>query len=364
MNTPSDDTTDAPTDLADVLATLHTHARRGARYWRRGVLLTALILTAGLSWAARRPRVYTSIAAFEVAAPEGSELGADARDRQLEQRAAQAWDTQSAALSVIDAERLYPTLQGHTSRERQARAFQSHLRWRVEGGAVHLGFSHDDPAVASRVAHRLIARFSDERTADARERARIALTTAETQLAQAETARLSHASALTRFESEHAAAIAQLRARELGVTSQMPSGTVNPHCRSPRSPAVEPSARETLPEVDAQWTRLRSNLATASATVQTLLQQKYHRQAEVARVELVGAEPMRVIDAPSRPMDPDPPGRAKLSTIVALAALVLGGGLSVLSGAMDPRIYEADDLARWGELAVWESIPEIKSARS
>ena len=68
---------------------------------------------------------------------------------------------------------------------------------------------------------------------------------------------------------------------------------------------------------------------------------------------------VRIIDPPSRPVEPEPPGRTKLASIVMFLAMVAGLGTALVSGFMDTRIYDMTDLRRWGELPELPFIPEL-----
>jgi len=77
------------------------------------------------------------------------------------------------------------------------------------------------------------------------------------------------------------------------------------------------------------------------------------------RAELSGGEQIRILDAPSRPIEPEPPGRTKLAVIVSLLAMIFALGTALISGFIDTRIYDQDDLRRWGELPELPFIPDL-----
>lgn len=124
-------------------------------------------------------------------------------------------------------------------------------------------------------------------------------------------------------------------------------------------PAHNPLTLNTLPEVEAQYDRLIADLTTTRNEYQELLRRKFQQQAELSRIELSGGERIRMIDPPSLPVEPEPPGKAKLGGIVALVAIVLGLGVSLISGFLDTRVYDQGDLVRWGELPALPFIPEL-----
>src|SRR5205085_1760646 len=80
---------------------------------------------------------------------------------------------------------------------------------------------------------------------------------------------------------------------------------------------------------------------------------------DLRRIQLAGGETVRIIDPPSRPVDPEPPGRTKLATIVLFLATMAGLGTSLVSGFLDTRVYDLNDLRRWGELPELPFIPEL-----
>jgi hypothetical protein len=117
-----------------------------------------------------------------------------------------------------------------------------------------------------------------------------------------------------------------------------------------------------LVEVESAWDRLLSELGTTRQRYQTLLARKFELQAQLDTVNSTGADVLRVIDPPTLAAEPEPPGRTKLAAIVLALAIVLGLGVAALSAFLDPKIYEAADLRRWGELPELPAIPELRFA--
>jgi hypothetical protein len=90
-----------------------------------------------------------------------------------------------------------------------------------------------------------------------------------------------------------------------------------------------------------------------------LLRRKLERQSDLRRIQLAGGETVRIIDPPSRPVEPEPPGRTKLASMVLFFAMVAGLGTALVSGFLDTRVYDLTDLRRWGELPELPFVPEL-----
>lgn len=129
--------------------------------------------------------------------------------------------------------------------------------------------------------------------------------------------------------------------------------------QNPAPAAVNPLTRNNIAEVEREYDRLTADLTTTRAAHSELLRRKLEKQSELRRAELSGAEQIRIIDHPSRPMEPEPPGRTKMSLIVAVIAALLASGTALISGFIDTRIYDATDLARWGQLPELPFIPDL-----
>lgn len=128
----------------------------------------------------------------------------------------------------------------------------------------------------------------------------------------------------------------------------------------PTTPAaVNPLTRTNIAEVEREYDRLFSDLATTRTAHSELLRRKLEKQSELRRAELSGAEQVRIIDQPSRPVEPEPPGRTKLSLVVAVLAALLATGTALISGFIDTRVYDATDLARWGQVPELPFIPDL-----
>lgn len=125
------------------------------------------------------------------------------------------------------------------------------------------------------------------------------------------------------------------------------------------TPARNPLTRTNIIEVEAEYDRLSTDVTTTRTSYQDLLRRRLDAQATVRRAELSGGEQIRVLDAPSLPIEPEPPGRTKLAMIVSLLAALLAFGTALVSGFIDTRIYDLDDLRRWGELTELPFIPDL-----
>jgi uncharacterized protein involved in exopolysaccharide biosynthesis len=119
-----------------------------------------------------------------------------------------------------------------------------------------------------------------------------------------------------------------------------------------------------LVEVESMWDRLTAELTTTRTRYQQVLSRKFELEAQLATVNANGADVLRIIDPPSLPAEPEPPGRTKLSLIVLALALALALGVAGLSGFLDARVYEPADLRRWGELPELPAIPDIHELRA
>jgi hypothetical protein len=147
-----------------------------------------------------------------------------------------------------------------------------------------------------------------------------------------------------------------------------------PPTRTARAPVAPPTPEAfptpedrplgSLVEVEAAWDRLTTELATTRTRYQTLLTRKFELQAILDTVNTTGSDVLRVIDPPSLAVDPEPPGKTRLSLMVLAAATALALGLAGLSGFLDTRLYQPADLRRWGELPELPVIPDIHEAHS
>lgn len=114
-----------------------------------------------------------------------------------------------------------------------------------------------------------------------------------------------------------------------------------------------------LVEVEAAWDRLLAELGTTRTRYQQLLARKFELQAQLDTVNTTGADVLRVIDPPSLPTEPEPPGRTRLAMVVMAVAFLLGLGTATLSALLDGTVYEPSDLRRWGELPELPAIPDL-----
>lgn len=127
----------------------------------------------------------------------------------------------------------------------------------------------------------------------------------------------------------------------------------------PAVPARPPGQLGNIVEVEAQWDRLLNDLNGTRTAYNDLLRRKLERQSDLRRIQLAGGETVRIIDPPSRPVEPEPPGRTKLASMVLFFAMVAGLGTALVSGFLDTRVYDLTDLRRWGELPELPFVPEL-----
>ena len=136
-------------------------------------------------------------------------------------------------------------------------------------------------------------------------------------------------------------------------------GTAPQRNPAPAPGAINPLTRNNIVAVEAEFDRLTTDVTTTRASYQDLLRRKFDRQGDMRRAELSGGEQIRILDAPSRPIEPEPPGRTKMAMIVSVLAMMFALGTALISGFIDTRIYDQDDLRRWGELAELPFIPDL-----
>ncbi len=133
----------------------------------------------------------------------------------------------------------------------------------------------------------------------------------------------------------------------------------NPAAPQQRVPQRNPLTLNNVVEVEAQFDRLNNDVQTTRLGYSELLRRKIDRQSDLRRAQLSGGERIQVIDPPGRPIEPEPPGRVKLSFIVLVVAGLIALGVALVSGFIDTRIYDEADLQRWGELPTLTFVPEL-----
>ncbi len=114
-------------------------------------------------------------------------------------------------------------------------------------------------------------------------------------------------------------------------------------------------------EIEARYDRLSADLQTTRLSYGNVLQRLFEKQADLRRVELSGGESVRVLDPPSLPVEPEPPGRVKLAAIVTLLAALLGVVTAIVAGLLDTRVYDLGDLRRWGESPDLPFVPDLSA---
>ncbi len=171
----------------------------------------------------------------------------------------------------------------------------------------------------------------------------------------------------TLSESERAARIEQLTRDLQSARAELSesersdnAGRLSPTTpEAPQPVAAPPGQLTNIVEVEAMWDRLTNDLNGTRTAYNDLLRRKLERQSDLRRIQLAGGETVRIIDPPSRPVEPEPPGRTKLASIALFLALMMGLGTALVSGFLDTRVYDLTDLRRWGELPELPYIPEL-----
>ncbi|MEZ4390740.1 MAG: hypothetical protein R3A48_06550 [Polyangiales bacterium] len=137
------------------------------------------------------------------------------------------------------------------------------------------------------------------------------------------------------------------------------NGSRSPTPTTPSPTVRNPLTLRTMLEVRSAYERLSADLETTRASYQVLLRRQLEREGDFERARFAGGDQLRVIDPPSLPIEPEPPGRVKLAFIVCLLASIIGGATALISGFLDTRIYDTTDLERWGEVAEMPFIPDL-----
>jgi uncharacterized protein involved in exopolysaccharide biosynthesis len=135
-------------------------------------------------------------------------------------------------------------------------------------------------------------------------------------------------------------------------------GGTQPTPQLPQQP-IPPQRLNDINQVRAELDRLAAELQTTRNQVEEVRRLVLTRQSELRRIEVAGGEQIQITDEPTRPLDPEPPGKAKLGGIVFLVVLLLSLGTSLISGFIDTRVYDLADLQRWGEIPELPYIPEL-----
>ncbi len=495
-----------PLTLKDLLSNYLALAKRGLKYWKRGLLLFLLVATAGMVWVVNRPRVYRSEAKFEVLEiDDRSDMGQEERQRSVEARIDQVWNSRRFVLQLVADQHLYDHLRGITSDAKIAELFTSAMDRRVDRNVVSVGFVYKDPERAQQVVTSLIDLFRNARRNATAETARLALNEVNLQVQQLEQELARKQQALDEFIMANQAMVEQLRQRRQGGpagaqvaaprapepidartsarTRQLrariaqlrqnleslrnPGSESRPSADEPQElrdarerlaakqaevramsvrgwtlehpamaaasrelatmraeveamsrrhrgqienqanlsaserqrriddvqrdireaeeqlavsvrsdnsvaqpqqptqptqpvvPVRNPLTRTNLTEVESEYDRLNTDVSATRTSYTEMFRRKLEKQAELRRTETSGGERIRIIDPPSRPIEPEPPGRTKLSAIVMFVALLLGAGTALVSGFIDTRIYDSGDLQRWGELPELPFIPDL-----
>ncbi len=116
---------------------------------------------------------------------------------------------------------------------------------------------------------------------------------------------------------------------------------------------------DTIPQVEAELTRLNRDYATNKQNYDTLTQRR--ESAEMSKdVDKSGdGVKFRIIDPPHVPAAPASPKRGLLSTVVLLAAFGMGGALAFLLSQLNPVFYDTSSLRREAEYPVFGSVSRV-----
>jgi uncharacterized protein involved in exopolysaccharide biosynthesis len=241
-----------------------------------------------------------------------------------------------------------------------------------------VGFEYSDPQNAARVANELVTRILD---LDLRDRTSRATDTTkflarEVQRLQAESnvidaklaqARLSPVSSSSRTGSDQTATqLAQLRA-ELAQKSAIYSDrnfqiqALKRQIEAIEKVAPKPAAASTTPEpalspdLDALETQQKSIQANLEVATQKLAAARLGETLERDQQ----SEKLEVIDQPTQPQEPISPNRPKIAGIIAVLALMLGGGIAVVAELFDRAIRRSSDLYNVVDSELVMSVPYI-----
>ncbi len=253
---------DQPLSIKDLLATYGALARRGLRYWKRGLAVFSVILLVGMAWVVTRPRTYRSEARFQVQEQEradGNGPGAEEVQRSIENRLSQVYGSRTNIISLISRLHLYPLLQGKTSDTKLAELFWGGLDRNIQADTVQIGFKYGDPEDAQRVVQGLIDLFVNARRNTAVERAREALQTVDAQLRQLEGSLAERQDSLDQFVMANQTMVEDVRSRRGGTRIQ-----IGPNGPSPTRP---PEANSRSSE---RTRRLQARLAQLNASLESM----------------------------------------------------------------------------------------------
>lgn len=123
------------------------------------------------------------------------------------------------------------------------------------------------------------------------------------------------------------------------------------------------------PKVEAEFVDLNRDYEVLKANYDGLLQRRESARISRAAESLSTPLEFRLIAAPDIPLRADPPGRALLNIIAALAGIVLGVGATLLLSHAKDCILTTDDLqAEFGNISVLGSVstvttPELRQSQ-
>ena len=116
---------------------------------------------------------------------------------------------------------------------------------------------------------------------------------------------------------------------------------------------------DTIPQVEAELTRLNRDYEANKANYDTLVQRRESAVISKDVGETGDSVKFRIIDPPHVPALPASPKRDQLSLIVLLAALAGGGALAFLLSILNPVFYDTSTLRRETEYPVFGSVSRV-----
>jgi uncharacterized protein involved in exopolysaccharide biosynthesis len=149
--------------LKDLLTNYFNLAKRGIRYWGRGLAIALLVVIGGMVWVVQRPRVFKSEATFEVIMDTG-DRGDEEIQRLVDSRLNQVFGSRQYILDVIRRLHLYDHLFGRTSETKIFDVFGDAMARRVERNTVKISFIYKDGPQAQRTVQALMDLFRTERS--------------------------------------------------------------------------------------------------------------------------------------------------------------------------------------------------------
>lgn len=127
---------------------------------------------------------------------------------------------------------------------------------------------------------------------------------------------------------------------------------------SPPRPADGDNAAQRIVALETEWARLNREVAEARERFQQLDTRQFMASMVASTMVSGQAAQIVVIDPAYVPAHPVGMARTRMFLMGLAMALVLGGGLAMLCGALDDRIHDRADLERLGLAPVLIELPE------